>query len=171
MLYSHRRASVPSSRPARGTILRCHDVGAGCGSRGRGPHKPRPRAEPRANRVGRTIDAGRSGAVKGESTDAAVARRLTWRISRGASGPLITGRPEKIRAGLAKSRSRVISARHTPRMGGREKRRATPSPHQTRGRRSVASFPLSPSIRCLTSEDYGGRVLRPLGCNRENVPR
>src|ERR687888_1287335 len=56
-------------------------------------------------------------AVKGESPDAAVARRLTRRISRGASGPLITGRPKTNRAGLAKSRSRVISARHTPRVG------------------------------------------------------
>ena len=58
-------------------------------------------------------------------------------LSRAASGPLITGRPEKIRAGLAKSRSRVISARHTPRMGGTEKRRALPRPTQVRDQQSV----------------------------------
>ena len=35
-------------------------------------------------------------AVKGESPDAAVARRLARRISRGASGPLITGCPRQL---------------------------------------------------------------------------
>src|SRR4029450_4472991 len=58
-------------------------------------------------------------AVKGESPDTAVARRLARRSFRELRQvPLITGCPKTNRAGLAKSRPRAISARHTPRTGG-----------------------------------------------------
>jgi len=79
--------------------------------------------------------------VKGESPDAAVARRLARRISRGASGPLIMSRPMKTsgRSGEIQA-TRHLGAPYPSHADkftqsaqawlrwGRKKRRATPCP-------------------------------------------
>src|ERR1700754_5189666 len=110
------------------------------------PHTSSPRAALGSTSPGALRLRARPTAVGGES-----------RMSRGGApngethpvtcvGPVGHGSSPKETFGLIceQSRSRVISARHTPRFGGGKKRRATPRPTQNRGRRSVATVLLPP---------------------------
>ena len=115
LLCSRGRGSLRPSRPARGTIMRCHDVGAGCGSRVRGPHQPRPRADPRATGSGALRR--RSVWTRKRQKPGCRLWRVGWRDASFARCVRFADHepPGAIRAGLAKSRPRVISARHSPR--------------------------------------------------------
>src|SRR5262245_23531631 len=67
-------------------------------------------------------------------------RGETHRSQDASPGKRKSGSPERTYSGgpAKEPRSRVFSARHSPRLGEGKKRRATPRPHQLRGRFRLA---------------------------------